>query len=227
MLYWGDPTFILLIPVLILAFIAQARVSGNYKKFMKVQSSVGMSGAVTARAILDRNGLTDVKVMPIEGTLTDHYEPRVREVHLSRDVFEGNSVSSLAIAAHECGHALQHANGYAPLMIRASFLPVANIGSWMAFPLFLFGLLFSFPALMDIGIWLFAAVLVFHLITLPVEYNASQRAFEQLNDRIIIYPDEMQGARKVLNAAALTYVAATLMALVQLLRLILLRNSRD
>jgi hypothetical protein len=148
-------------------------------------------------------------------------------VHLSKEVFYGNSVSSITIAAHECGHALQHAFGYAPLMMRASILPVANVGSWLAFPLFFLGLIFSTPFLMDFGIILFAAALAFHLVTLPVEYNASQRAFEQLNDRIMIYPDEMAGARKVLNAAALTYVAATLMSFVNLLRLILIRNSRD
>ncbi len=227
MLFWGDPTFILLIPVVILAFYAQARVKGNFKKYLKVQSSVKMTGADVARTILSRNGLTDVNVLPIEGVLTDNYDPRSREVHLSKDVFYGDSVSSVAIAAHECGHALQHATNYSPLKIRASILPVAGIGSWLAFPLFIIGLIFSMPPLMDFGIILFSAALLFHLVTLPVEYNASQRAFEQLDDRIIIYKDEMKGARKVLNAAALTYVAATLMALVNLLRLIILRSSRD
>jgi Zn-dependent membrane protease YugP len=227
MFYWGDSTFLLLIPVLILAFYAQSKVKGNYIKYLKVTSSVQMNGSEVARTILDRNGLEDVKVLPIEGVLTDHYDPRIKEVHLSKEVFYGNSVSSITIAAHECGHALQHAFGYAPLMMRASILPVANVGSWLAFPLFFLGLIFSTPFLMDFGIILFAAALAFHLVTLPVEYNASQRAFEQLNDRIMIYPDEMAGARKVLNAAALTYVAATLMSFVNLLRLILIRNSRD
>jgi len=227
MFYWGDPTFLLLIPVLILAFYAQARVKGNYNKFMQVKSSVNMSGSEVARIILDRNGLQDVKVLPVEGVLTDHYDPRIREVHLSKEVFYGTSVSSVTIAAHECGHALQHATGYSPLKVRASILPVANLGSWLAFPLFIAGLLFSMTGLMDIGIVLFSGALLFHLVTLPVEYNASQRAFEQLNDRIILYPDEMKGARKVLNAAALTYVASTLMALVNLLRLIILRSSRN
>jgi hypothetical protein len=227
MFYWGDSTFMLLIPVLILAFYAQSKVKGNYIKYLKVTSSVQMNGSEVARTILDRNGLEDVKVLPIEGVLTDHYDPRIKEVHLSKEVFYGNSVSSITIAAHECGHALQHAFGYAPLMMRASILPVANVGSWLAFPLFFLGLIFSTPFLMDFGIILFAAALAFHLVTLPVEYNASQRAFEQLNDRIMIYPDEMAGARKVLNAAALTYVAATLMSFVNLLRLILIRNSRD
>lgn len=226
MFYWGDSTFLLLIPVLILAFYAQSRVKGNYNKYLKVRSSVNMTGAEVARTILDRNGLYDVKVVPIAGVLSDHYDPRVHEVRLSKDVYYGDAVSSVTIAAHECGHALQHALGYTPLLIRASILPVANVGSWLAFPLFIAGLFFAVTGLMDIGIIMFTAVLGFHLITLPVEYNASQRAYEQLSDRIIIYPDEMKGARKVLNAAALTYVAATLMALVNLLRLIMLRNSR-
>lgn len=227
MFFWGDPTFMLIIPVLILAIYAQARVQGNYKKYLQVKSTVNMTGSEVARAILDRNGLNNINVVAIEGTLSDNYDPRVQVVHLSQAVYFGNSVSSLAIAAHECGHALQHATRYSPLMVRASILPVANIGSMLAFPLFLLGLLFSMSPLMDLGIILFSAALLFHLVTLPVEYNASQRAFEQLDDRIIIYKDEMQGARKVLNAAALTYVAATLMALVNLLRLILIRNSRD
>jgi Zn-dependent membrane protease YugP len=226
-MFFGDPTFILLIPVLILAFYAQAKVKGNYKKFLQVQSSVNMTGNEVARAILDRNGLSHVQVQPIEGFLTDHYDPRINEVRLSKEVFYGNSVSSVAIAAHECGHALQHATGYSPLLIRASILPVANLGSWLAFPMFIAGLIFSMTPLMDIGIVLFAAALVFHVVTLPVEYNASRRAFEQLDDRVIINPEEMKGARKVLNAAAMTYVAATLMALMNLLRLILLRSSRD
>ncbi len=227
MFFFGGSTILLLIPVLILAIYAQSKVTGNYKKYMQVKSSVNMSGNEVARVILDRNGLQDVNVVPVEGVLTDHYDPRIREVHLSKDVFYGSSVSSVTIAAHECGHALQHAMGYSPLMVRASILPVANLGSWLAFPLFFAGLLFSLPGLMDIGIVLFSAALIFHLVTLPVEYNASQRAFEQLGDRIIIYQDEMAGARKVLNAAALTYVAATLMALVNLIRLILIRNSRN
>jgi len=227
MFYWGDPTFILLIPVLILAFYAQAKVKGNYKKYLQVKSTVQMTGAEVARTILDRNGLADINVVAIEGTLTDNYNPKTREVNLSKDVFYGDSVSAIAITAHECGHALQHATGYAALIMRSSILPIANLGSWMAFPLFFLGLIFSMSLLMDIGIILFAGALAFHLVTLPVEYNASQRAFAQLDDRIIIYKDEMQGARKVLNAAALTYVAATLMALINLLRLILLRNSRN
>lgn len=227
MYFPGDPTFLLLIPVLVLAFYAQSKVKGNYKKYLQLQSSVNLSGSEVARTILDRNGLQNVQVLPVEGVLTDHFDPRSNEVHLSKEVYYGTSVSSITIAAHECGHALQYATGYAPLRIRASILPVANLGSTLAFPLFIAGLLFSITGLMDIGIVLFAAALLFHLVTLPVEYNASNRAFQQLGDRIIIYPDEMKAARKVLNAAALTYVASTLMALVNLLRLIFLRSSRN
>ncbi|MFO7660456.1 MAG: zinc metallopeptidase [Candidatus Cloacimonadaceae bacterium] len=226
MYFPGDPTFLLLIPVLILAFYAQSKVKGNYKKYLQMQSSVNLSGSEVARTILDRNGLQSVQVLPVEGVLTDHFDPRSNEVHLAKEVFYGKSVSSITIAAHEVGHALQYATGYAPLKIRASILPVANLGSTLAFPLFIAGLLFSITGLMDIGIVLFAAALLFHLVTLPVEYNASNRAFQQLGDRIIIHPDEMKAARKVLNAAALTYVASTLMALMNLLRLIFLRSSR-
>lgn len=226
-MFWGDSTIFLLIPVLILAFWAQARVRGNYSKYSKIQSAVGLTGAEVARVILDRNGLTQVTVEGIAGELTDHYDPRTQVVRLSEGVYNGQSVAALAIASHECGHALQHARGYKPILLRASILPAANLGSTLAFPLFLAGLFFSIGPLMDFGIILFTGVLLFHLVTLPVEYNASSRALAQLDDQIIIYPEEMKGAKSVLNAAALTYVAATLMALVNLLRLVLLRNSRD
>ncbi len=221
-----DPTFILIIPVLILAFWAQSRVKGTYRKYAKEPNSLNMTGGQIARRILDRNGLTDVRVMPIAGELTDHYDPRVKEVHLSEHVYSGRSVSSASIAAHEVGHALQHANGYVPLTLRASILPVANLGSTAAFPLFLAGLFFRIPMLMDIGIIFFAAALLFHIITLPVEFNASHRAIMELSNGWAVRQDELAGNKKVLNAAALTYVASTLMALVQLIRLILLRGSR-
>ncbi len=226
-MFLGDPYFILLIPVMILAFYAQAKVKGNYTKYAKVANSTGTTGEEVARTILQRNGLQDVKVLPVKGFLTDHYDPRIHEVHLSEDVFYGKSIASVAVAAHECGHALQHATGYKPMLVRASIVPVANLGSWLAFPLFLAGLFFQMTGLMDLGIILFAAALVFHLVTLPVEYNASSRAFAQLQDGILPYDEEMKYAHKVLNAAALTYVASTLMALVQLVRLILIRGSRD
>jgi uncharacterized protein len=226
MFFWGDATFLLLIPVLILAFYAQAKVSGAYKKYSQIPNRIDMSGAEVARLILDRNGLKDVVIQPIKGNLTDNYNPRDLTLNLSEGVYNTKSLAAITIAAHECGHALQHALGYSPIRVRNSIFPVANIGSTLAFPLFFIGLLFSSLGLMDLGIILFAGALLFHVVTLPVEYNASSRALAQLNDKIIIDPEEIAGAKKVLDAAALTYVAATLMALVTLLRFILLRNAR-
>ncbi len=226
-MFFYDPTIILIIPVLILAFWAQAKVKGTYRQYAKEPNSFQMTGEQVARRILDRNGLTDVRVAPVAGVLTDHYDPRTKEVRLSQDIFYGRSVSSASIAAHEVGHALQHAQGYVPLTIRASILPVANLGSTAAFPLFLAGLFFSIPFLMDLGILFFAGAFLFHLVTLPVEFNASSRAIAQLSQGWMIRQDELVHNRKVLNAAAMTYVAATLMALVQLIRLIVLRGSRD
>lgn len=227
MLLLGDHTFLLLIPVLILAFYAQSKVSGAYRKYGKIANSIGMTGSEVAQLILDRNGLKDVAIAPIAGNLTDNYNPRNLTLNLSEGVYNVKSVAAITIAAHECGHAIQHAMGYSPIRVRNSIYPVANIGSTLAFPLFFAGLFFqAFSFLMNVGIILFAGALLFHIVTLPVEYNASSRALAQLRDQIIINPEEMRGAKKVLDAAALTYVAATLMALVNLLRLILLRNAR-
>lgn len=226
-MFFYDPTFVLLIPVLILAFYAQSKVKGEYNKYKKVACSANLSGAEIAKAILHKNGVYDVQVVPVSGTLSDHYDPSKKEIRLSEDIYYGKSVSAVSIAAHETGHALQHAGGYYPLQLRANILPVANIGSTMAFPLFLIGLLLGTPFLMDLGIIFFAGALLFHIITLPVEFNASQRAIKQLSEGIIVYPEELKGAKSVLKAAALTYVASTLMALVQFLRLIILRNARD
>jgi uncharacterized protein len=227
MYFMGGSTILLIIPVLILAFYAQAKVSGAYKKYGKIPNRVDMTGAEVARFILDRNGLKDVVIQPIKGNLTDNYNPKDLTLNLSEGVYNVKSVAAITIAAHECGHAIQHAVGYSPIRVRNSIFPIANIGSTLAFPLFFAGFFFStFSFLMDIGIIFFLGALLFHIITLPVEYNASSRALAQLNDKIIIDPEEMAGAKKVLDAAALTYVAATLMALVNLLRLILLRNAR-
>lgn len=226
-MFFYDSTLILLIPVLALAFFAQSKVKGNYRKFNKVNNSSGITGASVARMILDRNGLHDVRIVPVEGELTDHYDPRNKTVSLSRNVFNGRTVSALSIAAHEVGHAIQHSVNYAPLTIRASILPVASIGSTAAFPLFFIGLIMSFPVMMDIGIILFAGALLFHVVTLPVEFNASRRAIAELTNGLVTTDQEIRGAKKVLNAAALTYVAATLMALVHLLRLLLIRGSRN
>lgn len=226
-MFFFDPTMALLIPALILAFWANSLVKTNYRKYKAVKNNINMTGAEVALHILQKNGINDVPVLAVEGELTDHYDPTKREVRLSKDIFYGESVSSAAIAAHEVGHALQHAHGYAPLKIRHAIFPVARFGSTAAFPLFFIGFLFSTPMLMNLGIVFFVAALLFQLVTLPVEFNASQRAFKELNHDLVIDPQEMVGVKKVLNAAALTYVAAALMSFLQVVRLIVLRNSRD
>ncbi len=227
MFFFGDMTFVLLIPVMILAFWTQSNVQSVYQKFKRVRHSSGMTGAQTAQYILRRNGINDVSVREVQGTLSDHYNPRTKEVCLSSDIYHGASISSVTIAAHEVGHAMQHANGYVPLNIRASILPVAQFGSGAAFPLFLIGFFFSLPFLMDLGIIFFAGAFLFQVVTLPVEFNASSRAVNQLSNGINMQNEETVYSRKVLRAAALTYVASTLVALVHLIRLIILRGGRD
>ncbi|MCK9328345.1 MAG: zinc metallopeptidase [Candidatus Cloacimonetes bacterium] len=227
MLYLFDNTILLIIPVLILAFWAQSNVKGTYEKLKKVTNSFDATGAEVAESILQKNGLSHIPVIPEKGHLTDHYHPGKQEVHLSEEVFYGRSIASISIAAHEVGHALQHANGYYPVVLRGQLLPIANIGSQSAMPLFLLGFFFQFTQLMTLGIIFFAAALIFHLVTLPVEFNASSRAIIQLSNGYTSSPQELSYCKKMLNAAALTYVASTLMALMQLIRMILLRNSRD
>jgi Zn-dependent membrane protease YugP len=222
-----DPTFILVIIALIFAMIAQNQVMGKYKKFAQVPSTTGMTGAQVARRMLDENGLSHIKIQPVKGTLTDNYHPAKQTIFLSEGVYNSYSISAVSIAAHETGHALQYASGYVPVKIRGSLVPTANFGSTLAFPMFIFGFLFSIPILMDLGIWFFGAALAFHVVTLPVEFNASSRALEFLDSNLIADPREMKGASAVLKAAALTYVASTLMALAQFLRLLILRGARD
>ncbi len=230
MFYWGyDPTFILFIPALILGMWAQWRVQSTYQKMSRVRASNGMTGREMARTIMQRNGISDVGVEEVGGVLSDHYDPRVKKVRLSPGNYEGDSLASIAVAAHEVGHVLQHASGYAPLMVRSAIAPVAGFASGAALPLFLIGLFFRSSLslfFMDLGILLFSGALLFQLVTLPVEFNASKRALAQLTATGSIAPDEVAGAKKVLDAAALTYVAAAAVAALQLLRLLLLRNSR-
>jgi uncharacterized protein len=229
-MYFGDPTFILLIPALILAFWAQWKVQHTYQVMSRVPASNGMSGREVARAILTRNGISDVGIEPVAGVLSDHYDPRVKKVRLSEGNYDGHSLAAIAVSAHEIGHVLQHAQGYAPMALRTTIAPVASLASMAAFPIFLIGLIFRSGMslmLMDLGILLFAGTLVFHLVTLPVEFNASKRALAQLTEMGTVAPEEVRGAKKVLDAAALTYVAATAMAALQILRLLLIRNSRD
>ena len=225
--FFFDWTFLLLIPALGLAFYAQAKVKGTYQKYSRVASRRGLTGAHVARYLLDHSGLSHVQVTRVRGTLTDHYDPRKKILNLSEGVYGSNSVAALGIAAHETGHAIQHGLGYSPLVLRNSIVPVANFGSSLAFPLFLMGFFFRIPTFMDIGIVFFSLAVLFHIVTLPVELNASQQALTLLSSEGYLDREELGSAKKVLTAAAWTYVAAATMAAVQLLRLILLRGSRD
>lgn len=223
-----DPTFLLLIPALALAFFAQMRVRSAFKKYSQIPNRGGITGYQAARRILEMNNLHDVNVEEVQGTLSDHYDPRDRTVRLSTDNYRGASLAALSVAAHEVGHAIQHATGYSPLKIRHSILPVTNLGSWAAFPLFMIGFLFRSPLMMDLGILFFAGVVLFHLVTLPVEFNASSRAIKQLAGGGYITTEEAGGAKSVLNAAALTYVAAAAVSAMHLVRLLMLRGmSRE
>lgn len=229
MFFW-DYTFFLLIPPLVLALYARAKVRGAYRKYGQVYASSRISGAQAAHELLQTSGAGDVKIEKLPGELTDNYDPRTRVLRLSQGVYESTSIAALGIAAHETGHAIQHQNHYQPLSLRTLIYPVASLGSTLAFPLFFIGFIFSRrgpSVLMDIGILLFAAAVLFSVITLPVEFNASKRALVLLEERRFLTPDEMTGARKVLKAAALTYVASTAMAAMQLLRMFILRQSRD
>jgi Zn-dependent membrane protease YugP len=226
MFFW-DPTFVLLIPALILALYAQHRVNSTYRYYLGVPSSSGRTGLEVARAILSRNNLGDIAVEMGTGTLSDHYDPRKKILKLSEPVYKGTSVAALGIAAHEAGHAIQDGTSYAPLRVRHGLFPVANVGTMLAIPLFLLGFLFQFRSLMDVGILFFSVAVLFQVVTLPVELNASKRALGELEHAGIVDPRDLAGGKKVLNAAALTYVAAAAMAAVQLLRLLVLRSSRD
>ena len=229
MFYW-DYTYVLLIPVFILAIYAQQKVRGTYSRFSRKMASSRISAAEVAQQILNSSGAGEVKIEKIGGQLTDHYDPRKKVLRLSEGVYSSHSLAALGIAAHEAGHAAQHQSGYFPLHIRNGIHPVANLGSALAFPLFLIGFIFSRQGanfLMDLGILLFAGAVVFTVLTLPVEFNASRRALGLLKEGRYLNDEEIVGARKVLSAAALTYVAATAVAVTQLLRLFILRSSRD
>lgn len=221
-----DSTIIILIPAIILSIYAQFAIRSAYSKWSKVRSSVGMTGAQVAQRLLQQNGIFDVEVEEVAGTLSDHYDSRAKKVRLSSDIYRSTSLAALGVAAHETGHAIQHAKSYAPLNIRQSLFPVASIGSTWGFWIFLAGMFFSsFSFLMDVGIVLFAGATLFQIVTLPVEFNASSRALAQLSNGGYLRTDEVNGARKVLNAAALTYVAAAAMSILTLIRLLILRGD--
>ncbi len=229
-MYWPffyDWTYILLIPALILSMWAQFRVSSTFSRFSKVRASSGMTATQMAEQLLHAEGVYDVSVERTRGNLTDHYDPRNMVLRLSDSTANSTSVAALGVAAHEAGHVLQHRDGYAPLMLRTAAVPVVNIGSNLSWPLFLVGLIFSWEPLLYAGIALFALAVLFALITLPVEFNASKRALAALETNGYLQPgEEMRGARKVLSAAAMTYVASAFMAIMQLLRLLAIAGAR-
>ena len=229
-MYWPffyDWTYILLIPALILSMWAQFRVSSTFSRFSKVRASSGMTATQMAEQLLHAEGVYDVSVERTRGNLTDHYDPKNMVLRLSDSTANSTSVAALGVAAHEAGHVLQHRDGYAPLMLRTAAVPVVNIGSNLSWPLFLAGLIFSWEPLLYAGIALFALAVLFALITLPVEFNASKRALAALETNGYLQPgEEMRGAKKVLSAAAMTYVASAFMAIMQLLRLLAIAGVR-
>lgn len=217
-----DPTMIILIPGVIFALYAQSKVKGTFAKYSRVASRSGISGAEVAQQLLRSNGINDVRIERVGNTLGDHYDPKNKVLRLSPEVYGSNSLAALGVAAHETGHAIQHNTGYAPLQFRNSLVPVANIGSSIAFPILLVGILMSSQALIHFGIYAFAAVVLFQLVTLPVEFNASNRAIAMLEGGGFVSGQEAVHTKKVLDAAALTYLAGALTAVLSLLRLLLL-----
>lgn len=226
--FYYDYTMIILIPAILLTLYAQGKVRSNFEKYLRVPTRRGYSGAQVARILLDQNGLRDIPIEIARGQLTDHYDPTRRVLRLSGEVYQGSSIAAVSVAAHEVGHAIQHANRYVPLSLRNAIFPVARFGSSAAWGFIMIGFLIpSLGGLMDIGILLFAAAVLFQIITLPVEFNASRRALELLDSNGLIYSaEEEEGAQNVLRAAALTYVAAMASGIAQLARLILIRNRR-
>lgn len=226
-----DPTVILLVPAIIFTIYAQSKVNRAYRKFAGVHNRRHITGAQAARRVLDANGLQNVRIEMTGGTLTDHYDPRGRVMRLSPQVYNDASIASVSIAAHESGHAIQHATGYGFLTFRNTIVPLVNLMSTLSWPLLIIGLIIGGTGrattgnlVFDIGVIFFAAVVLFHLITLPVEFNASSRAIAQLQSLGIVGADEIAGARKVLSAAAMTYVAALATAVMNLIRILLIRE---
>lgn len=222
--------FIFIIPALIFGLWAQISVKSALSKYSRVSTVRGITGAEAAKLILEQNGIYDVTIRHISGSLTDNFNPREKTINLSDEVYDSTSVAAIGVAAHETGHAIQHAVGYSPIKIREAIIPVTQVGSWMYFPIILLGLVFSSQTLLNVGILLFGTIALFQLVTLPVEFNASNRAIMTLQNNGILYGNEITGAKAVLRAAALTYVAALVSSLAQLLRLIVLfggHRSRD
>lgn len=224
-MFW-DYTYILVLIGAAICALASFHVSNTYKKFSQQGNRRGLQAEEVAAQMLREAGIFDVKIQRVSGNLTDHYSPKEKVLRLSDTVYGSTSVAAIGVAAHECGHAIQHHTNYLPLSLRSLSVPVANIGSVLYWPVILLGIILSAPALTEIGILLFTFVVFFQLITLPVEFNASRRALRTLTDRNILAGEELKAAGKVLTAAALTYVASLVNALLQLLRLVLLTNNR-
>lgn len=226
--YYFDPTYILVLIGAVLSIIASARVNSTFQKYARERSMSGMTGAQTAEAILRSRGIHDVRVEHIRGNLTDHYDPVRKVVRLSDSVYSSSSVAAIGVAAHECGHVMQHHEGYAPLNIRTALVPAANIGSKVGIPIVILGLILgSNPVLVNIGIWVFSIAVLFQIVTLPVEFDASKRALVCIEQYGIVTSDERRKSAKVLKAAAYTYVAAAAASILQLLRLVMLFGKRD
>ena len=227
--YYMDSGYLLVMLMAILSLVASARVSSTYKKYSQQRTAKGITAEQAARKILDENGLYDVKIESVSGNLTDHYDPRSNVIRLSDTVRNSTSVAAVGVAAHEAGHAVQHATGYVPIKVRNAIVPVANIGSVAGPYLIIIGLLLSGAmsnVLLNLGVWFFAAAVLFQLVTLPVEFNASRRAVATLQNGMYLYEDEVPAVKKVLGAAAMTYVAAAAVSIANLLRFLMLVSGR-
>ena len=224
-----DPTYMLVLIGVVIFLAASAKMRSTFSRYSRIRNHSGMTGREAAEQVLHRAGIYDVRVEHVSGNLTDHYDPRSKVLRLSDATYGSASVAAVGVAAHECGHAIQHATGYAPLAFRSALVPVANFGSTIAWPLILIGLLFNSQSsvlFLNLGILAFSLAVLFKIVTLPVEFNASSRAIRMLSGNGMLYEDEVQATRKVLTAAALTYVAGAASAILQLLRIILISNSR-
>lgn len=221
-----DPTYLLVIPAIIFALIAQIKVKTTFNRYSSEHNQHGYTAKEVARQILDDNGLQNISIEYVSGELTDHYDPSANVIRLSESVYSSTSVAAIGVAAHEVGHAIQHAKGYAPIKVRQAIIPITRIGSSLAVPLVLVGMLFAaLDWLIPVGIFLYTGVVFFQAVTLPVEFNASNRALKTLDENLILYKDEVKMAKKVLSAAAMTYVAAMFSSLMSLLRLIVIVNN--
>ncbi len=221
-----DWTYLLVIAGLILSMIASARVKSTFAQYSRVRSMSGLTGAMAAEKVLHSSGIYDVRIERVSGELTDHYDPRSKVLRLSDSTYGSNSVAAVCVAAHECGHAIQHQKSYGPLVLRSTLVPLANFGSTLSWPVFLMGLILSVRPLVTVGIILFSLAVLFQLVTLPVEFNASSRALQVLRETHMLGDTELAAGRKVLGAAAMTYVASLAASILQLLRLIILAGGR-